>query len=518
MNVIRKCMHLFGFILVSMFGCSGMICSQTDMPITYDNGVIHTKVIGPGHVEQDVLKSYVNNSMDQGGRSYFGVTCEESLEYNPEYYMSLSLLNKSVSFDVNLNGLGCGCNAAVYFTSMKQNIYPGDCSDGDYYCDANSVCGTACAEIDIMEANMYSFHTTLHGSLDPNGESGGYGGGAQPDAYDIYGWSGPRDFTGLMFKPDSASTCIDTTKTFTVKASFPIDASLNVLKHIEMELSQLSPPDSRCTINFKVGDSSYRYIHEVTEALEQGMTPVVSYWKGDMQWMDGVGADGLGPCLPYDEPNCISSHFSLFNLVVFDYLVSEDDHHEELPHQNRTNTTDSDDDDDDILYHHHHQPTGRVSSLAIFVVFGVLLFVLMIVLMCARPNSTGRKLVEIFRETLLWLSAPHQSFVIVKGQDVNVEMPKSRRTPKASRSEGSSIHGQVSALEESESESESSIKKQNMVTLPSPSSGQQQNKNRASGASSQRPTRPASINNSKPAVGQLPSKLSIPSSDRVEYV
>ena len=56
---------------------------------------------------------------------------------------------------------------------MPQNTQPGTCRGGgdygDYYCDANAVCGVRCAEIDLLEANTHALHTTAHTADDAGG-------------------------------------------------------------------------------------------------------------------------------------------------------------------------------------------------------------------------------------------------------------------------------------------------------------------------------------------------------------
>lgn len=86
---------------------------------------------------------------------------------------ALFLAGKTLSFTLDLSQAGCGCNAAVYLVAMPQNLNPTAC--GDYYCDANSVCGVSCAEIDLVEANKVAFVSTVHVGDDKYGENFGIG-------------------------------------------------------------------------------------------------------------------------------------------------------------------------------------------------------------------------------------------------------------------------------------------------------------------------------------------------------
>eukprot|EP00445_Apocalathium_hangoei_P009375 CAMPEP_0203868820 /NCGR_PEP_ID=MMETSP0359-20131031/17342_1 /ASSEMBLY_ACC=CAM_ASM_000338 /TAXON_ID=268821 /ORGANISM="Scrippsiella Hangoei, Strain SHTV-5" /LENGTH=1214 /DNA_ID=CAMNT_0050787323 /DNA_START=57 /DNA_END=3701 /DNA_ORIENTATION=- len=236
-----------------------------------------------------------------GSRAYFANTCTAGL-YDHKQYLALNLLGKTLRFMVDLSGAGCGCNAALYLVSMQQNDKPSTCND--YYCDANHVCGVSCAEIDIMEANMYAWHSTLHTALDHSGKGAGYGGGD--------GWAGPRDFTGAQYSP--GGSCIDSSRPFQVAASFPVDG-VGDMRAMEVVLTQ----DGRdCPLAAKVDD--YGGMAELSRALAAGMTPVMSYWSAnDMLWMDGAGADGQGPCVVDDASACGES-VRMYDFAVVDIV------------------------------------------------------------------------------------------------------------------------------------------------------------------------------------------------------
>jgi len=220
-------------------------------------------------------------------------------------YVDMPLLGNTLRYTVDISGAGCGCNAAFYLTPLQQSSEVSSCFD--YYCDANSVCGARCAEIDLQEANMHAWHSTMHVFDDGSGIGAGYGGGSN--------WNGHRDWTKEEYGPHSR--CIDTTKPFQVAVSFPVDGG----GQLRAMTTRLTQPGSPCDLSITVGAGGYHYggrngIAELSEALQTGMTPIISYWSSsDMLWMDGPGADGLGPCR-VDEPDACGESVKFYDFSV----------------------------------------------------------------------------------------------------------------------------------------------------------------------------------------------------------
>jgi hypothetical protein len=214
------------------------------------------------------------------GRAYLAKSCVAGT-YNNSDYVAWQLLGKKLTYTTDVSQAGCGCNAAMYLVSMAQNNEVSGC--GDYYCDANSVCGVNCHEIDIQEANRYAFHTALHKQWDGNGLAQGYGGWVRDNIF---------DFGREEYGP--GARCVDTEQPFQVSVAFP-KSDTGKLRAVEMTLSQNGKD---CQIDYTMdrypADADFELL---TQALSAGMTPVLSYWKAsDMLWLDGPGLGG-GPCV-----------------------------------------------------------------------------------------------------------------------------------------------------------------------------------------------------------------------------
>merc|ERR1719195_910264 len=68
-----------------------------------------------------------------------------------------------------------------------------------------------------------------------------------------------------------------------------------------------------CTLSINLG--SYTGMAELSSALAAGMTPVISYWSGDMLWMDGKGQDQRGPCVQ-DNPEICEDNVKFYGFSI----------------------------------------------------------------------------------------------------------------------------------------------------------------------------------------------------------
>lgn len=197
--------------------------------------------------------------------------------FEPSHYAELSLFGRTLRYTTNVSGAHCGCNAALYLTSLRVPDPLSTC--GDNYCDANpqaSGCGR-CAEIDVQEANMYAWRSTLHGSADGPGLGTGWG-------------SDKEDFFRGQYGP--GGSCIDTTLPFQVAAYFGTQG-------MSVELSQrrnASELKSECSLPLSI--VAYNSTPEIVTALYEGkMSLILSYWSApDMGWLDGPGKHWVTPC------------------------------------------------------------------------------------------------------------------------------------------------------------------------------------------------------------------------------
>jgi len=66
---------------------------------------------------------------------------------------------------------------------------------------------------------------------------------------------------------------------------------------------------------------------ELSQVLERGVTPAVSYWSSSqMFWLDGIGADGKGPCVK-DSPEACPASVTFYGFKVDDIHAHREPNH-----------------------------------------------------------------------------------------------------------------------------------------------------------------------------------------------
>lgn len=262
-----------------------------------------------------------------------------------ENYEMLQLNGQEISYDVDVSGLPCGENGALYLSEMSETggrsaTNPGGAAYGSGYCDAqcgvnsffNGSVNTAgvggcCQEMDLWEANSEATALTPHPC----------------DTVGPYGCTGSTcssvcDKSGCGFNPYAMGDTsyyvpggtVDTTQPFTVTTQFITDDNTTTGTLVEIRRSYIqngvvipnavatsssgwSGLDSITEAYCTSSDSSAASLGALTtmgEALARGMVLAFSIWNdagGYMNWLDSGSA---GPCNSTEgNPTIIESEY-----------------------------------------------------------------------------------------------------------------------------------------------------------------------------------------------------------------
>jgi len=271
----------FGIGLVNSECQNNIIAGE----LTTNDGQGPTYILGSPKV---VHVSGNQLTLDYSSGGSFAKVCQNN--WSPTIFKDYKLLDKTISFTADVSTVGCGCNAAFYLTSSPaygQNQQPDPTRCGDYYCDANNVCGSFCPEIDLFEANNRALQVTPHTCDSPQGKyfahCDGAGCGQNTHRND------PNSY-GL-----GSNFIINTQYPFRVSTSFR--STNGLLTSVTTVLSQNSRSFTMVHNSTKCGSN---YLPNLTNALNNGMVVTASHWSGEtgetMAWLDVPPCDRNEAC------------------------------------------------------------------------------------------------------------------------------------------------------------------------------------------------------------------------------
>jgi len=235
-----------------------------------------------------------STTMSHNARVYLAENCDS--KFKPTTFFKFMLMDKTISYTADLSGVECGCNAALYLVSMPaySQSSPDPTRCGDYYCDANQVCGVYCPEIDLFEANNRNIHITPHTCNNPIGHfyPGCDGGGYVQSAYQ----TNPSSFG------PGPNYIINTQMPFQLSHTF--ESKNGYLNKMISVFSQAGK-------NFTLIHDKESYLKELTGAVKNGMVVAISLWGdggGEMSWLD------VPPCS--SSVSCNTAGKAIFSNVM----------------------------------------------------------------------------------------------------------------------------------------------------------------------------------------------------------
>ncbi|KAJ6151143.1 hypothetical protein N7470_007737 [Penicillium chermesinum] len=244
-------------------------------------------------------------------------------------YDLLKLLNREVSFDVDVSDLGCGMNGALYLSEMMQSggrseLNPAGAQYGTGYCDTqcfhpawiNGVAnvqakGACCAEMDLWEANAEATAFTPHactkeGLYECAGDECGTGS------------EGVCDKIGCSWNPYKMGNhrkVVDTASGFTVVTQFVTDdatdeGTLQEVRRLYVQGGKVIQNaavaiDGRDVVAMTDGFCQAEYpgvfqtmggLKPIGRALGRGMVLVFSIWNDAADYLNWLDSDTAGPC------------------------------------------------------------------------------------------------------------------------------------------------------------------------------------------------------------------------------
>ena len=276
-----------------------------------------------------------------GNNRLYGVAGTDAQDWGEVTYRRLPLLNRELTFTIDLSAVGCGCNAALYLVAMPKQWDAADPSNPAGYCDIqgynNDPLGkTACVELDILEGNSKAVQVTLHTSKGKGTD------GVSCNQDGCVANLGRTEETAHLYGPQ-ASAGIDSSRPFEVRATFretqDYDSgggSMGAL--MDVSLSQEPPFDSSSAstpsdVHVFNGEGVYgshaadgrahpipggdRY-HTRRALVEPGVVLVMSLWTTkDLSWLDG-GCGGRWEAEGHQRCDLATTSFTVSNLRTTD--------------------------------------------------------------------------------------------------------------------------------------------------------------------------------------------------------
>ena len=228
-------------------------------------------------------------------------------------YVRIDLRQQELRFTVDLSAVQCRCAATLYLSFMPDP----NCTAGSNYCGINSAAGSAlagadtCVEVDLMEANVKAFQTTVHT------QRGTHFDGTCNQKGCLVNW-GNETHTATNRPTASlyglAGGLVDTKQPFNVSARMDSDANLVVslsqgavtLQHYNRSFA--SNPNANVPNFPHPTGVSNKALNRTALAMRGGMALVLSMWGGFEKldgWLNGQcdASGGLYPPCTYGDPS-----------------------------------------------------------------------------------------------------------------------------------------------------------------------------------------------------------------------